>query len=223
MHAIIVADGEVRPGAALSRMLDAFAAEPSLVVAADGGALKAEQLGLRPDVVVGDGDSLSPEKAAQLREAGVEVLVHPVAKDESDSQLAIREAVARGANSLIVLGAFGGDRVEHTVANLLLLALPELKGIEAALVDGSSTVRVIGLGGPASIDIRGAAGDFVSLLPLSDCVEGVTTQGLRFPLVGETLMQGPARGLSNELMGTSASVSTRGGRLAVIHTVRGGV
>ena len=220
LQAIIVADGEIRHGAALDPVLGAFAAEPSLVVAADGGALKAEQLGLRPDVVVGDGDSLPSEKSAELRASGVEVIVHPVAKDQSDTELAIREALTRGATSLVVLGAFGGDRIEHTVANLLLLALPELRGIEAALVDGASTVRVIGLGGPASIEMRGAPRDFLSLLPLSECVEGVTTHGLRFPLAGETLMQGPARGLSNELVGSSASVSTRSGRLAVIHTVR---
>ena len=223
LQAIIVADGEIRPGAALLWALDVFAAEPSLIVAADGGALKAERLGLRPDLVVGDGDSLPSEKAAQLRDSGVEVILHPIAKDESDTELAVREALARGASSLVLLGAFGGERVEHTVANLLLLALPELAGIEAALVDGASTVRVIGLGGPASIEIQGTPGDFVSLFPLSENVEGVTTDGLRFPLTGETLMQGPARGLSNELIGSSASVSTRSGRLAVIHTVRAGV
>lgn len=219
LHAIVVADGEVRPGAAVSRVLNAAPAA-SLVVAADGGALKAEQLGLRPDVVVGDGDSLPVARAAQLSDSGVEVVVHSVAKDESDTELAVCEAVARGATSLVLLGAFGGARLEHSVANLLLLAMPQLHGVDAALVDGATTVRLIGVDGAGQLELTGAPTDYVSLLPLSGRVEGVTTQGLRFPLNDETLFQGPARGLSNELLGTRGSVRTRSGRLAVIHTTR---
>ena len=217
LHVIIVADGETRPGVALSRALQR---EAALVVAADGGALKAEWLGLSPQLIVGDGDSLPQTRADALRRAGADVLVHPVAKEESDTELAVREAVARGATSITVLGAFGGARLEHTVANLLLLTLPALAHVDAELVDGASTVRVIGVAGPAALEISGAATDFVSLLPLSECVEGVTTHGLRYPLSGATLAQGPARGLSNELVGSTASVTTRSGRLAVIHTVR---
>jgi thiamine pyrophosphokinase len=219
LHAIIVADGEMRPGVALSRALRA-ADGATLIVAADGGALKARHVGLQPHVVVGDGDSLSAASAAQLRDGGVEVLVHSVAKDESDTQLAVLEAVSRGATSIAVLGAFGGDRVEHTVANLFLLTLPELSDIDASLVDGASTVRVMGTTGAATTEVHGAARDYVSLLPLTERVEGVTTHGLRFALDGETLFQGPARGLSNELTASRGSVTTRSGRLAVIHTMR---
>jgi len=222
LHAIIVADGEVRPGAALSRVL-AAAGSTALVVAADGGALKAQQLGLRPHVVVGDGDSLPAQRAAQLRDAGVEVIIHSVSKDESDTELAVREALARGATSLVVLGAFGGDRVEHSIANLMLLAIPELEGVVAALVDGASSVRVIGAARAGAVEIQGTVGDYVSLLPMSERVEGVSTEGLLFPLTDETLVQGPARGLSNELVGEQAAVRTRNGRLAVIHTVRADV
>jgi thiamine pyrophosphokinase len=193
---------------------------PKLVVAADGGAIKAEQLGLTPHVVVGDGDSLPAARADELRGAGVEVLMHPVAKDESDTELAVREALSRGATSITVLGAFGGARLEHSIANLLLLTLPELAGVDACLVDGPSTVRVIGLTGRARLEVRGVPQDFVSLLPLSDAVAGITTGGLRFPLTEATLSQGPARGLSNELIAAHGSVTTRSGRLAVVHTVR---
>jgi thiamine pyrophosphokinase len=88
------------------------------------------------------------------------------------------------------------------------------------IVDGDSDLRVIGHGGPGNAEINGVVGDFVSLLPLSDRVEGVTTRNLRFPLTDATLTQGPARGLSNELAGRSGGISTRVGRLAVIHTFR---
>lgn len=222
MHAIIVADGDVRRGVALSRELSQRNGS-SLVVAADGGVRKGEQLGLRPSVVIGDGDSLSAAAATQLRSDGIEVIVHPSAKDESDTELAVLEAVARGASSVVILGAFGGNRLEHSIANLLLLTLPELVGVDSALVDGASRVRVLGVTGAGAIEIEGEAGDYVSLLPLTERVEGVTTDGLRFPLADETLAQGPARGLSNELLGVHGSVRTRGGRLAVVHTARSDV
>jgi thiamine pyrophosphokinase len=216
---VIVADGDIGPGPAL----DSAVSGVDLVVAADGGARKAAALGLKPNVVVGDGDSLSPDAAGELRSQGVEVIVHPVEKDESDTELAVREALARGATSLVVLGVFGGERVEHTVANLLLLTLPGVAAIDASLVDGPSTVRAIGVTGRGSLTIRGDVGDYVSLLPLSPSVTGVTTAGMRYPLAEATLNQGATRGLSNELQDTLATVTTRAGRLAVIHTRRAGL
>ena len=223
MRAIIVADGDVRQGPALSlalaRPVEAGSSSP-LVVAADGGALKAISLGLQPDLVVGDGDSLAPERIAELRRDGVEVIVHPADKDESDTELAVREALARGASSVVIVGAFGGARLEHSVANLLLLTLPELAGLDAALVDGPSTARAIGVDGPGHVLVTGQAGDYVSLLPLSEGVDGVTTEGLRFALRDAALVQGSTRGLSNELLVARGAVHTRSGRLAVIHTYR---
>jgi thiamine pyrophosphokinase len=191
-----------------------------LVVAADGGAVKALELGLRPHLVVGDGDSLPSQRADEMRASGAEVIVHPAAKDESDTELALLEAVRRGATRIWIVGALGGSRLEHAVANLLLLSLPELADIDARVVDGWSEMRVIGHGGAAAANIDGAPRDYVSLLPLSDSVEGVTTRDLLYPLVNATLRQGPARGLSNELTGPSATVTTTRGRLAVIHTIR---
>jgi thiamine pyrophosphokinase len=216
VRALIVADGEVRLGSALETALSGV----DLIVAADGGARKAAGLGLRPQVVVGDGDSLSSDAADELRLGGVEVIIHPVEKDESDAELAVREALSRGATSLVVLGVFGGQRVEHTIANLLLLTLPEVAAIDASLVDGPSTVRVIGVTGSGQLTIHGEPGDFVSLLPLSEKVTGVTTDGMRYPLADATLTQGATRGLSNELLDLVGAVRIREGRLAVIHTRR---
>ena len=213
MNALIVADGDTPDRAAVDRLM---ATGADLVVAADGGALKAQALGLRLDVVVGDFDSLPAAAADDLRAAGVPVVVHPSAKDESDTELAVREALARGATTLTVIGAFGGARLEHTIANLLLLAMPELVGRDVRLADGASVVRLLEPGGPLAI--HGRRGDFVSLLPLAPRVDGVTTAGLEFPLRDEALTQGPARGLSNVMTGDSATVSVRTGRLLVVHT-----
>lgn len=214
MKALIVADGDMPSAAAVARILGDVA--PELVIAADGGALKATVLGLAPQLVVGDADSLSPAAADELRRAGAEVVVHPAAKNESDTELAVREAVRRGASTIVVIGAFGGARLEHTVANLLLLALPDLRGLDVCLADGASTVRLLEPDAP--LTITGEPGDYVSLLPLTPSVDGVTTSGLEFPLSDEPLHQGPARGLSNQMSDQTATVTLRSGRLLIIHT-----
>lgn len=214
MKVLIVADGDVPTRAALTALLGTDA--PALVIAADGGALKALELGFVPHVVIGDADSLATADLDRLRGLGAEVIVHPTDKDESDTELCLREAVACGADELLIVGGFGGRRIEHTVANLLLLCLPELAGCDACLADGVSVVRLLGAG--HTLTISGESGDFVSLLPLVPLVEGVTTDGLDFALIDEALVQGLARGLSNVMSGRTATVSLRSGRLLVVHT-----
>jgi thiamine pyrophosphokinase len=141
------------------------------------------------------------------------------AKDESDMELCITAALDAGATRITILGALGVERPEHGVANLLLLADPRLDGLDVAIVGHGSVIRRIGTeAGPGRIGITGRPGDLVSLFPLGTAVSGVTTAGLRFPLQGETLRLGPSRGLSNELTGNQARVSTETGCLLVVVT-----
>ena len=213
--ALIVADGDVPPRPQVERLLGGA---PQLVIAADGGALKAEAIAFPPSVVVGDADSLDAAQVERLRATGAEVVIHPTAKDESDTELALIEALDRGATRVVIVGAFGGRRLEHTLANVLLLASERLKGRDICLADGASTLRVMHDG--ETLEIQGAPTDYVSLLPLTWHVSGVTTVGLRYALSDEMLEQGPARGLSNELTAGSATIQVGKGRLAVVHTRR---
>lgn len=213
--ALIVADGDVPPRPEVERLLGGA---PQLVIAADGGALKAQAIDFAPSVVVGDADSLDPAQVEQLRAAGTEVVIHPTDKDESDTELALNEALNRGATRVVIIGAFGGKRLEHTLANILLLASERLMGRDICLADGASTLRVMHNG--ETLEIQGAPSDYVSLLPLTWRVVGVTTDGLRYALGNEMLEQGPARGLSNELTAGTATIEIGEGRLAVVHTRR---
>jgi thiamine pyrophosphokinase len=190
------------------------------VVAADGGASRALDLGCRPDVVVGDGDSLGEAGLARLRAAGIALELAPVAKDESDTELAVLAAVRRGAERLTLLGALGGPRLDHALANVWLLAHPALAGVHVVILDGRTRVRLLTAGpaGPAVAVIAGRPGDLVTLLPFGEDALGVTTSGLAYPLDCELLRVGPARGLSNVRTGPDACVSLRSGRLLVVET-----
>lgn len=214
-RAIVVADGRLDE----ARLRLETGRPGILVVGADGGAGRAHEAGVHVDLVVGDLDSLDPATLRELAEAGTEVRRADPDKDESDTELALLVALGRGCDPVLILGALGGARLDHELANLLLLAHPDLDGHDVAIVDGPTTVRRIGAAdGPGAITLDGRPGDLLTLLPTAGPVDGVTTHGLRYPLAAETLVPGPARGLSNALLDTTASVTTVRGRLLVIHT-----
>jgi thiamine pyrophosphokinase len=216
LRALIVADGDAPTRPALDAVWPGWAEGFGLVVAADGGARGARRLGFTIDLVVGDGDSLTPAELERLAAAHVEIRRAPLDKDESDTELAIRAAVERAADKLTVVGAFGGPRFDHALANVALLALPALNGRSCELLDPTARVRL--MTGPATLELPGRAGDIVSLLPFGDGVLGVTTDGLAYPLRDEPLPAGPARGLSNVRVGQTARVSLREGRLLVVES-----
>jgi thiamine pyrophosphokinase len=217
-HALVVADGDVDE-AALAELV-AGPGSPRLI-AADGGAARVLAAGFVPDVVVGDFDSLSGAERGRLEALDVELRVAAPDKDESDMELCLLTALEGGAERLTIVGALGLHRPEHTVANLLLLADPRLDGVAVVIVGRGSRLWRIGTAdGPGEAVIEGRPADFVSLFPLDSSVAGVTTHGLRFGLTDALLPLGPSRGLSNELEADRARVTSRRGRLLVIHTRR---
>jgi thiamine pyrophosphokinase len=212
-HALILADGARAEPAALDRAWPGWADGIDLVIAADGGARHATGLGRTIDLWVGDGDSLGASGLEALRAAGVPIELAPVDKDESDTELAIVAAVEAGASRLTVLGALGGERVDHGLANVWLLAHEALAGREACLLDERARIRLLTSG---RHDLGGRIGDLVSLFPFGGDAEGLTTTGLRYPLADEPLRSGPARGLSNVRVRPDAGVSVRIGRVLVV-------
>jgi thiamine pyrophosphokinase len=222
LRALVLADG----GRCSRRGLDAswrgWDDGVGLVVAADGGVDLADALGLTIQRWIGDGDSTSPERLAELATAGVHVTRLPEAKDESDTELAVLDAIDAGATEITILGALGGPRLDHALANVGLLAHPRLLDRPARLLSDEARVSLVAAPGPAGAvvdrSLRGRIGDLVSLLPVGEGVVGVTTRGLRYPLRDEPLPAGPARGLSNVREAPDAGVSLRRGLLLVVET-----
>jgi thiamine pyrophosphokinase len=222
MQVIVLADGQVGSRAALDAAWPGWLEAGARVVAADGGARHAVPLGLEIDRWVGDGDSLGEAGILALEASGVPVERARPDKDESDTELAVLAARAMGATQLTVLGALGGPRVDHALANLGLLAMPELELLGVRLVAVDARVRRLLApgpdGGPARLDLAGRIGDLVSLLPIGADAAGVTTRGLAYPLEDEPLLAGRTRGLSNTREGADAAVTLRRGQLLVIET-----
>jgi thiamine pyrophosphokinase len=209
VRAIVVANGR------MSRGLQAigWVRQDDLIISANGGARIARSLGLWPRIVVGDMDSLLPRLKHELADHGCEFIQHSARKDETDTELAVREALRRGASELILVGMLGG-RLDHCLANVLLLAMPELALVPVHIWDGDTQVWLVR--GGHSLVVAGELGDIVTLLPLGHDATGIHTQGLEYALNGETLHLGLARGVSNVMTGPSAVVSLSGGLLLLV-------
>ncbi len=222
MQAIVLADGEAGSRDRLDVAWPGWARPDAIVIAADGGARHAAGLGLRIDRWVGDGDSLGDAGVAELIAAGIRVDRASPDKDQSDTELAVLAACQAGATEIVILGALGGARTDHALANVALLGLSELKGMDVRLLAADARVRQLhgpdasGLAG--HLELEGDVGDLVTLLPVGGDAEGVTTRGLRFALGDEPLLMGRTRGLSNVRVERVAGVALRQGRLLIVET-----
>jgi thiamine pyrophosphokinase len=210
VKAIVVAGGDAATDD-VARLAGA-----DVVIAADSGAEWLAASGVRPDVVTGDMDSIDPLLLDRLGADGVTIERHPTDKDASDAELAVARAVAAGADEIVILGALGGERLDHELANLLLLGDARWGKLRLRIVRGTTTVHA--LRGGDSLVLDGGEGDLVTLLSVDADAAGVRTHGLRYPLDGETLPIGRSRGVSNEVEHAPASVSLESGVLLVIQS-----
>jgi thiamine pyrophosphokinase len=199
---VIVASGK-GPG------LDLPAA--ATVVAADGGLDRALALGLAVDVVVGDLDSVTPAALAAAERGGATIVRHPRAKNATDLELAFEEAVAGGGRRALVVASAEG-RLDHLLASLLLLGADRFGDLELDALVGEALVHVI----RGQRTFRGAPGELLSLLAVGGPAHGVVTDGLEYPLRGETLEPGSSRGISNVFTGETATVTVGDGTLLAI-------
>ena len=188
-----------------------------LLIAADGGALPLLREHILPHIAIGDFDSLDTKHEQYLMEQQVEVHHFPRAKDETDLELALMLAAQRDATSIDILGALGG-RWDHTLANVALLDHPALRHRQVRLLADQQTLFLV----RDTSSIVGKTGDTVSLLPLTGAVQGVTTEGLLYPLRDATLHYEQARGISNVLTQSPALIRIQSGLLLVVHHDDGG-
>lgn len=211
---LIFANGDVNDGLMVRSAL-AAADEYTYVIAADGGARVARYYGFEVDLVIGDMDSLDEDELQQFIDAGAEVERHSPQKDETDLELALYAAAEREAEWVRIIGGIGG-RMDQTIANIYLLGLAVLDDIDVSIVAGDQEMWILRC---CDHGLSGTPGDTISLIPVGGPVHGVTTEGLYYPLKNETLEFGPARGISNVLVGRHGRLTAREGVLLVIHTV----
>ena len=184
--------------------------EHDFIIAADGGTRHALTLGLTPNVIVGDLDSLPAN--FEISKFENEVVLYPKDKNETDLELAIQHALTLNPQEIIILAALGG-RLDQTLGNIALASNVERLTFNVRLDDGIEEVLFCS----KYLQIRGASGDTVSLIPWQGEVTGIVTQGLKWPLQNETLYPQKTRGISNEMTGDTATIEIKSGLLLIIH------
>jgi thiamine pyrophosphokinase len=194
------------------RLIRAVADRADFVVAADGGARYALAAGIVPDLIVGDMDSLGEDLAQEIEGRGAELERHPVRKDKMDGHLAVLAARERGATAADFACAAGGKfGALFAVPHILLAA--ERMGLRSTVVAHWGRVFVLE---DDSRTVEGAAGDSVSVFPLSGPAMGVTIEGMSYQLKSAVLQPGDTLGFHNELVGREAKVSVLNGTLLVV-------
>jgi thiamine pyrophosphokinase len=184
-----------------------------IVIAVDGGLRHCLELKLRPHTLIGDIDSLSPEEIDTAARSGIPISRYPGRKDHTDMELALHHARNLGADDIVLLGALGA-RWDMTIANIMLLAAPELAGCRVRILDGMQEISLVQGGETRRFD--GNVGDLLSLIPLRTDAQNVCVTGLEYPLGGETLYFSATRGISNVFCDQIATVFLEEGLLLCV-------
>ncbi|MBE6595640.1 MAG: thiamine diphosphokinase [Ruminococcaceae bacterium] len=182
--------------------------EEDLIIAADSGWHNAQRLGVKPQVLLGDFDSIGTGELPDV----VEILQVPAEKDQTDTQLAVDLALSRGARDIVIIGGLSG-RLDHSLSNLAILEELAERGVHALITDGYNRARFIRNTGTL---IPRSGFRYLSLLLVEEKAKGVTVEGCKYPLKNATLQRRRQYAVSNEITGNCALVEVRRGALYVI-------
>jgi len=211
MERVVIVSGGVIGDREFLRRIIEEAGDP-VIICADGALRHVHPLGIVPTYIVGDMDSVDEEELAYCTGRGSQVRTFAAEKDETDTELALREAFALNPDEIWIVGALGG-RIDHTLANIGLLVTCTKEGIQTRIIDEACAMTVI----DTIYECEGRKGDTVSLLPLSSRVTGITLRGFKYPLDKATMEVGMTLGISNRLMGERGTIAVESGYLLVIH------
>jgi thiamine pyrophosphokinase len=206
-RAVLVLSGDAPPAAVLE------IASGARLVAVDGGGNVLAAWGRLPDVLVGDMDSIRPDVLAAFEKGGVEIKRHPALKRDTDAALAVADALAWGAEEIVLAGATGG-RLDQTLANFGLVLRAAEAGARVRLVEAEGDAWTVAPGKP--LEAKGFAGRVMSVLPLSPVARGVTLTGFRWALDRATMTLGDPYGVSNVVETDDARVSVEEGVLLAV-------
>ena len=186
------------------------------VIAVDRGLNAAWALGIVPDVIVGDFDSADPAALADFRRREhIVCVVHQSETDDTDTELAIKRAAAMGAGYIVLLGATGG-RLDHLLGNIHLLYPCLQRGVEACILDPGNKLYLID--GERRFKRREVWGTYISFLPLTEEVKGITLRGFKYPLTDKDIAIGTSLCISNELAADEAVITLQDGVLIVVES-----
>ncbi|MFZ5966323.1 MAG: thiamine diphosphokinase [Bacillota bacterium] len=210
MRAVIIANGSIDYG---HNFRDTIL-HHDLIICADGGAKYLKKINVTPHIIVGDLDSIDQSSKEYYLQKGVELYQFPTKKNHTDTDLAVQYAISKGCKEITFLGAIG-SRMDHTLANIMLLIPLVQTGIKARILNETNDITVIN----QDLEVQGDDKTYMSLIPITQTVEGVTLEGFEYPLVDATLRMGDTIGISNQFQNKQAFIRIKKGLLLVIKAI----
>ncbi|WP_129596334.1 thiamine diphosphokinase [Anaerophilus nitritogenes] len=207
MRCVIVSNGDILHYESMKEKIKDY----DFLICADGGAKHLFRMNRIPHFIVGDLDSIDEEVKKYFQEKKVIFYKFPKEKDYTDTELAVEYALEKGATEILFLGVMG-SRMDHTLANITLLVDLLKKGIKAKIINEQNAIIATN----EDIEIEGELGEYLSIIPLSEKVEGITLKGLKYPLSNATIHIGSSVGISNEFEEKKALIEIKKGIILII-------
>ncbi|MCG8550623.1 MAG: thiamine diphosphokinase [Desulfobacterales bacterium] len=207
MKTVIVANGSLcQTKGLLDRIQQA-----DMVIAADGGAVHLHQMGIVPGIIIGDLDSIPGDILSFFKEKQVKISKYPARKDQTDMELCLEYAIHSGCTDLVIMGATS-TRLDHTLANIFILRRLADQGIPTTIMDAHNDIHIV----VSQLTLTGRPGDLLSVIPVSDHIQGLTLEGLEYPLTNQSLCMGSTMGISNVFTQNKACINLKSGAVLVI-------
>ncbi len=206
MKAVLVCNGFICDYNEIKKYISSDA----YIISVDGGAEHLRKMNITPNILIGDFDSANSQDLNYFIDQGIETYKFPIEKDMTDSELAIEKALEAGADEILLIGATG-SRIDHSFANVLLLKKCLDIGIKACIIDDNNQIYIFN----STFSLQKQDGYKLSLIPISEKVTGVTTEGLKYKLENATMLLGTSWGISNEFLEDYITVTINEGVLLV--------
>jgi len=209
---MIISNGQIKNYDLLKKIIKTV----NYIICADGGAEHLFKINITPNIIIGDLDSISKKCITYYKNKKVKFITFPKNKDKSDTQLAAEYAVTLKPLQIIFTGVTG-TRLDHTLSNIFLLKKILDLNIPAKIVDENNEVFLLS----KKMIIKGKTGDNLSIIPLSEVVQGITLKGLEYPLTNARIEMGSSHGISNKftknlILENTAEITIKSGLLLII-------
>ncbi len=200
MKAIIIASGSI----VKREIFDEIYTKNDYIICADGGLNYLDSLNIKPNLIVGDFDSVDISLLEKYK--NVTIKRYPAEKNFTDTEIAIEEAIASGYDEITIIGATG-TRLDHTMANILLIERYIKIGISIRIVDNNNYISILN----KDTIINKKEGYFLSIVPITDSIDGITLKGMKYPLLDVKVDRGSTLCISNEIIANKAEISIKTG------------
>lgn len=210
MKAIIVTGGN-KPS---KKLLNSYIKSGDLIIGADKGSEYLYDYEIMPNIILGDFDSISEEKLKKIEEKQVEIIKFPPEKDYTDTEIAIMEAMKRGADTIYLFGGLG-TRADHSLGNIGLLLTTKNKGARLLIVDDHNKMYIA----DKNMSLNGSQGEIISFHALSDVVKGFEIRGAKYNLNSYDMHLLDPRAVCNEFIDTPINIKYESGELLIIHAI----